>query len=105
MERDTYPHELFTGCSDGNERAARLGRFMILEEMGFFGDKTNTELALHNAAGSWIGEVRRRFSNTYGDVAGCHPADIEVAAEMLGVFDAVFDPESNDSSRHLSDRQ
>ncbi len=102
MERDIYPHELFAGCENGNDRARRLGRFMILEEMGFFGDKTNTELARYEGPGSWIGAVRRRFSNTYGDVAGCHPADIEVAAEMLGVFDTVFDAEAA-ASGHLPD--
>lgn len=96
MKKEVPPAELFEGLTadDTAERAARIGRFLILEEMGYFGEQTNLTLALAQGDGSWVGQVRRRFSNTYGDVAGCHPADIEVAAEMLGVFDDVYDVEA-----------
>lgn len=104
MDTEIYPHELFVGCETREERAARIGRFVVLEEMGFFGEKTNIDLARHEAEGSWIGAVRRRFSNTYGDVAGCHPADIEVAAEMHGVFDDIFNVEANAGGKHLPDK-
>lgn len=95
-EKPALPDELFEGLTtdDVDERAARVGRFLILDEMGFFGDKTNLRLALAEDDGSWVAQVRRCFSNTYGDVAGCHPADLEVAAEMLGVFDEVYDIEA-----------
>lgn len=82
---------LTEGVEDLPTRAARVGRFLILDEMGFFGEETNFKLSLHEGPGTWQAAVRKRFSGVYGDVAGCHPADIEVAAEMLGVFDDVYD--------------
>ena len=95
------PQEIFDGLSeeDVEERAARLGRFLILNEMGFFGEKTNIKLAKANGNGSWVAQVRKRFSGLYGDVAGCHPADLEVAAEMLGVFEDVYNIEALDGER------
>lgn len=90
---EKIPDGLVEGVSDPDERAVRIGRFLILEEMGFFGEKSNVTLAQGDYDGTFVAAVRRRFSNTYGDVAGCHPADIEVAAEMLGVFDVVFNAE------------
>lgn len=89
---ENFPRELFEGCP-AEDRAARVGRWAILGEMGFFGDKTNLKLARGEYQGSFIGAIRKRFNGVYGDVRGCEPADIEVAAEMLGVFDDVFDPE------------
>lgn len=90
---EIYPSVLFEGADGERERAMRLGRFLILRELGFFGDETNIKLSIADGEGSWIAQVRRKFSNTYGDVGGCHPADIEVAAEMLGVFELVFETE------------
>lgn len=87
------PHELVENCDDERTRNARIGRFLILQEMGFFGEETNFSLSLHDKPGTWVASVRKRFSGIYGDVAGCHPADLEVAAEMLGVFDDVYDVE------------
>lgn len=81
-----------------------LGRYAILNEMGFFGLETNVSLARHSGPGTWMAAVRKRFSGTYGDVGGCHPADIEIAAEYLGVFDEVFDAEASQASRHIQDR-
>lgn len=85
------------------QRAAVVGRYLILKEMGFFSPPTNVELAQGDYEGSFIGAVRRKFSNNFGDVAGCHPADIEIAAEMLGVFDDVFDVEFERSTKWLQD--
>lgn len=102
---EQIPHELFLGVEDGVERAARLGRWAILQEMGFFGDKSNLELAKHMGKGSWIGAIRKKFNGTYGDVRGCEPADIEIAAEYLGVFDDVFDVKARHGNRHLPDRR
>ena len=99
-----YPLELFVDCNDDAERAARIGRFLILEELGYFGKKTNVQIAQHVKAGTFIGRVVAQFSNTYGDMGGCEPADIEVAAEMLGVFDDVFDVEASVGSKHLPDK-
>jgi len=103
---ETYPLRLFENLQmeDRTARDARIGRFLILQEMGFFGEDTNVELSISEGEGSWIARVRKRFSGTYGDVSGCHPADIEVAAEMLGVFDQVFDAEASQTSKHISDR-
>lgn len=94
---EEIPDDIFEGLnpSETIERAARVGRFLILEEMGFFGQKTNIDLAKAAGSGSWVAQVRKRFSGIYGDVAGCHPADLEVAAEMLGVFDEVYDYEAS----------
>ena len=96
MVKERLPKELFEGLDDDDitERVARIGRFLILEEMGYFGEQSNIILALADDEGSWVAQVRRRFSNTYGDVAGCHLADLEVAAEMLGVFDDVYNVEA-----------
>jgi hypothetical protein len=93
---EQLPHQLFEDLSVEavQERAARVGRFMVLEEMGFFGEKTNIDLAKAQGSGSWVAQVRKRFSGIYGDVAGCHPADLEIAAEMLGVFDEVYNIEA-----------
>jgi hypothetical protein len=85
------------------DKRARLGRLAILEEMGFFGDDTNFKLAAGEYSGSFIGAVRKRFNGIYGDVRGCEPADMEIAGEMLGVFDDVFDVEATQRSRHLPD--
>lgn len=93
MSEFGWPSELLEGVKDPREQAAKIGRWLVLQEMGFFGDKTNLALAKGGYDGRFNAGVRRRFSNTYGDVAGCHPADIEVAAEMLGVFDDVYDYE------------
>lgn len=94
----TLPQELFEdlGDEDEFERRARIGRFLVLSEMGFFGLATNINLSLAGGDGSWVAQVRKRFSGRYSDVAGCHPADIEVAAEMLGVFDDIYDVEAVD---------
>jgi hypothetical protein len=88
------PHELFAGCETEEERAARLGRFLVLQECGFFGKDTNLNLALAQGKGSWTAQVRRRFSGIYGDVRGCDPADLEIAAEMLGVFPDIYNIEA-----------
>lgn len=89
MERQLL-RDLTEGCAPP-EKAARLGRVAILEEMGFFGDKTNYALAVGPHPGSFTAAIRKRFSGLYGDVAGCHPADIEIAAVMLGVDEDVYD--------------
>lgn len=85
------PKELFEGCTDDAERAARLGRFAVLDELGFFGEETSLKIALGNYKGTFTAAVRRRFSNLYGSTDGCSPGDIEVAAEMLGVLDDIYD--------------
>ncbi len=94
--KQTLPPELFEDLTDEDEfeRRARIGRFLVLSEMGFFGINTNIDLSLAQGNGSWVAQVRKRFSGRYGDVAGCHPADLEVAAEMLGVFDDIYDMEA-----------
>lgn len=103
---EVYPSGLFENLQmeDETGRNARIGRFLILREMGFFGEETNIDLAKALGKGSWMHQVRKRFSGTYGDVAGCHPADIEVAASMLGVFDQVFDAEIKPKSKLIQDR-
>lgn len=99
-EKQTVPVELFEGLTDEDEfvRRARIGRFLVLKEMGFFGLATNLNLSMAEGNGSWVAQVRKRFSGRYGDVAGCHPADIEIAAEMLGVFDDIYDMELADGT-------
>ena len=91
------PAELFEGLTNADEfeRRARIARYMVLQELGFFHDPTNVVLAFTPAEGTWVAKVRKRFAGRYGDVAGCHPADIEVAAEMLGVFDEIYDMEQD----------
>ena len=96
------PPELLEDNPSEAERAARLGRFAILEELGFFGEKTNIRLSM-SGDGTFIGRTRRHFSNTFQNLRGCDAADIEVAAEMLGVFDSVFNVEASNSSKHLKD--
>lgn len=87
------PPQLLEDDIDPAEMLARIGRFAVLKEMGFFGEETNIDLAKKQGKGSWTAQVRKRFSGTYGDTKGCHPADIESAAEMLGVFDQIYDVE------------
>lgn len=104
---EIIPKELFEGIDDdpeGIERTARLGRYMILQEMGFFGDETNIRLARKERAGSFIAQVRRHVSNTYGDTFGCSPGDIENAALYLDVFDDVFDVGASQTSKFVQDR-
>jgi hypothetical protein len=104
---EVYPSSLFEGLEMEDEigRNARIGRFVVLQEMGFFGEETNIDLSKAQGKGSWMHQVRKRFSGTYGDVKGCHPADIEVAAEMRGVFDDIFDAEIyNPNSRYIQDK-
>jgi len=88
-----YPPELFEGTSNlsEQERSAIIGRYAILHEMGFFGDDTNIALSVQSGPGRFAARVRKRFSGTYGNVEGCSAGDIEVAGELLGVFDEVFD--------------
>ena len=85
------PPKLLEDCSDEAERAALLGRFAVLDELGYFGEETSLKIALGNYKGTFTAAVRRRFSNVYGNVEGCSAADIEVAAELLGVLDDVYD--------------
>lgn len=85
------PNSLFKDADGEREQAARLGRFVLLEELGYFGEATNVALARGEYEGSFVAAVRRRFSNIYGDTRGCDPADIEIAAEMLDVFDLVYE--------------
>lgn len=91
MEGPPIPDKLFEGAEGERDRAARMGRFLLLNELGYFGEKTNMVLARGEYKGSFVAAVRKRFSGLYGDVAGCHPADIEVAATMLGVEDLIFE--------------
>ena len=95
MKRQT-PEQLFADVTDPDERALVIARFMVLREMGFFGEPTNVKLSFTPNKGTWLAAVRKHFSGLYGDVAGCHPADIEVAAEMLGVFEPIFNAEVED---------
>lgn len=90
---ETLPAKLFEGAEGEKERAARMGRFLILEECGYFGTPTNVALAMGDYKGSFAAAVRRRFSNIYGNSDGCSAADLEVAAELLGVFEAVYETE------------
>lgn len=93
------PHELFEGVKDDSpERLARIGRFLVLEECGYFGQESNIDLAKAKGLGTWTAQVRKRFSGTYGNVRGCDAADLEIAAEMLGVFDDIYDVESYDDA-------
>lgn len=94
MELPPPPDELFQGAPSFEETAARAGRWAVLNELGFFGDKTNLRLARGHYPGSFMAATRRTFSNTYGNTDGCHPADIEVAMELLGVLDDVLDVEA-----------
>lgn len=94
MSEFEVPVELFTDEPALEERAARIGRFLILEEMGYFGRETNIDLSFANGKGSWTAQVRKRFSGVYGNVRGCERADMEVAGELLGVFDMVYDYEA-----------
>jgi len=88
------PPKLLEGCSDETERAARLGRFAVLGELGFFGIKTTIDLSIEpHPPGTFIGSVRKRFSNTYGDLGGCTKGDIEVTMELLDVMDIILDAE------------
>lgn len=97
-QKQTIPPELFEGLTDEDEfeRRARIGRYVVLQELGFFKEPTNLVLSRAEGEGTWVAQVRRRFSGRYGDVAGCHPADIEVAAEYTGYFDDIFDVEAID---------
>jgi hypothetical protein len=97
MELSAPPPELLEGTVDP-ERAARIGRWLVLQEMGFFGDQTNLKIAEGRYKGSFIAAVRKRFSGLYGNTDGCAAADIEVAMEMLGVFDDIYDYELGDKS-------
>ena len=88
-----FPAELLEGASELAERAARIGRFLVLEELGFFGTEANLKIARGNYQGKFNGGVRKRFSGIYGNTDGCAAGDIECAAEMLGVFDSIYDYE------------
>lgn len=103
MEKEQR-QKLLEGCTP-EERAARIGRLAILEEMGFFGDRTNIALAKNEGPGTWTARVRRRFSGIYGNTEGCEAADLEVAAEMLGVFDDVYDIEAIASKQEIQDAE
>lgn len=87
-----YPPELID-TKDERIKAGRIGRWLVLQEMGFFGDKTNLVLARGEYTGTFTAAVRKRFSGLYGNVGGCDAADLEVAAEMLGVFEDVYNLE------------
>lgn len=93
MEHKLLPQELFEGLrdDDGVERAARIGRWLVLQEMGFLGEESNLNLALGKYKGTFIAAVRRKFSNVYGNTDGCSPGDIEVAMELLEVMDDIYD--------------
>lgn len=94
MEKLT--EELFTGNESLEERLAVVGRFAVLCELGYFGDKTNVSLARGNYKGRFNAGVRKRFSGIYGNTEGCSRGDIEVAAELLGVYDDIYNFELKD---------
>lgn len=95
MERQpSYPASLQEGIKSDDELAARIGRFATLQELGFFGVKTNVELAKGSyPPRTFIGAVRKRFSGMYGDVEGCSAGDIEVAMELTGSMEDILDYE------------
>lgn len=101
---ETYPHELFTGCETTEERSARIGRLETLDELGYFGEETNIKLARKERTGSFIAQVRKKFSGVYQNTNGCSAGDIECAAMVRGVFDQVFDVEASQNSKYLEDR-
>lgn len=89
-----FPKELLEGASTLAERGARIGRWLTLKELGFFGDETNLDLAKGNYKGKFNAGIRKRFSGLYGNVEGCANGDIEVAAELTDSFDAIYDFEN-----------
>lgn len=96
-EDSPYPLPLMEGAASDDELAARIGRYEVLQELGFFGIKTSLKIARGEYEGRFNAVVRRKFSNIYGDVGGCDVGDIEVAAEMLDVFSDIYDYELKDS--------
>lgn len=88
-----YPVQLQEGIKSDDELAARIGRYEVLKELGTFGIKTTLKIAMGDYKGTFNAAVRKQFSDTYGDVKGCDVGDIEVAAELLGCFDDIYDYE------------
>lgn len=87
MTEIEVPSALFDGSSDPAETAARIARWVTLEELGFFGVKTMLELARGEYKGRFNAGVRKRFAGTYGNTNGCTAGDIELAAELRGIQD------------------
>ncbi len=93
-----FPIELFEGDPPLDEKAARMGRFMVLQELGFMGERTNLDLAKGNYKGRFNAGVRKRFAGIYGNTNGCSAGDIECAAELLEVFESIYDYELKDKN-------
>lgn len=90
--------ELLKDCPV-RDRELWLGRFAVLNELGFFGDETNIKLAKEkHPPGTFIGSIRQRFSNTYGNLDGCSKGEIEVAMELTETMDIIYDAELRDGT-------
>jgi len=96
-----YPPDLLEGIDDEFEREATMARFMVLQELklGFtdlatkriarleITERENGEdkpLSFHRA----IGKTR---VGVYGDLKGLTWADVELAAEQLGVDKLIYE--------------
>lgn len=101
---EKYPPQLVEGVTDETERAARIGRWLVLQELGFFGIKSNLTLAKGEYNGSFNAAIRRRFHGLFDSFDGCHTGDIEIAAEMLGVFDDIYNVEASKNTKYLQDK-
>ena len=86
-----FPDSLLEGSKNLAERAARIGRLMVLRELGFFDEAINLDLAKGHYKGRFNAGVRKRFAGINGNTAGCSVGDIEVAAELTDMWDAIYD--------------
>ncbi len=100
MSEIEFPEALLEGSENIAETAARIARWVTLEELGFFGVKTMLRLARGEYDGRFSTGVRKAFSGVYQNTEGCSRGDIELASELRGIQDdtdylsAIYDYEA-----------
>lgn len=98
-EDNPYPSQLMEDVTSDDELAARIARYTVLEELGYFGVKTSIKLAIGPyPPRTFVGAVRKSFSGLYGNTDGCSAGDIEVAMELTGSMDDILDFELRETA-------
>lgn len=91
IQKEIYPSELFEGLQL-NQIAGTLGRWLLLKELSLgFTEKKNLQIARDEMPGyAFWGALHKTWAGIHGNGNGLHLADVEIAADMLGVYDDVF---------------
>lgn len=91
------PPELLHDAPNKKEKAARIARYLVMSELqlGFTPDKM-LEIARDEMDGyKFWGAVHKTWAGMTGNGNGLDLAELEIAAEMLGVDNDIWKPDGS----------